>query len=725
MITTASQNSPNGTCCFQIFNGAKTSVGIFDPLLHAKTFSRNTVSQYMRMPIASIARVGELLRFRQSAILAHRHTEPDMINYLAAVRVVLQLRLTSPKASAFAAEFGLPFSTPDGYDTYFTRMAFNAALAQALSRHFDNDTASIAAEISKPVNFHAHNPYIEDDIKLAQALEAKLRGYKLSLEGADAVAALPAGINVEFPFSIRNAGRSDCMHSLEDGYYDGDCIVYTTTLPPEHVRDKTFEGRPSFLDGIGTCVQMPVASIPFVCNDHSPHNYKAKRCSGRDFDNEVMIDASVLELFIKLRCPSEAFKLRPDITSGGGVALTRSTGKDCRWIAPAMSTRLPRNRESSYRNRKWGAYTEKHSRGEGTSTTASLSIQEGIRVTSAERAALSFDSLREHSDGRSTRGVNAVTCLFPSDKSMLNGKEAATRVHVDEWRSGLKGARGKRILPKANSDQLLWGFRGKRNEESGQEIDPFVGNLWYPCNHGFGRKRRKTSIFKTKPTRIYSAQRWAQGHCRQDAAALPDTMPTPVRHRLWHLLEARAVTSRARSHLLLASAGVAPLYECPSGFRSKIELDGTWKSADREKSLPWCQDAARVAQQSNTVPTFVQHRLQHLLGHVAEASTGGAVGVHEEADDVEVVRSGIPLRGMVEARARRIARREYHGTLVSPFPAGIGLLDDSNSDTTRSTATALEGYGTSDEHSIVTDWGNLTGTGNAEGGAATNGDRPE
>ncbi|KAJ7165287.1 hypothetical protein C8R46DRAFT_1035883 [Mycena filopes] len=136
-------------------------------------------------------------------------------------------------------------------------------------------------------------------------------------------------------------------------------------------------------------------------------------------------------------------------------------------------------------------------------------------------------------------------------------------------------------------------------------------------------------------------------------------------------------------------------------------------------------DAARVAQQSNTVPTFVQHRLQHLLGHVAEASTGGAVGVHEEADDVEVVRSGIPLRGMVEARARRIARREYHGTLVSPFPAGIGLLDDSNSDTTRSTATALEGYGTSDEHSIVTDWGNLTGTGNAEGGAATNGDRPE
>ncbi|KAJ7165317.1 hypothetical protein C8R46DRAFT_1035909 [Mycena filopes] len=119
--------------------------------------------------------------------------------------------------------------------------------------------------------------------------------------------------------------------------------------------------------------------------------------------------------------------------------------------------------------------------------------------------------------------------------------------------------------------------------------------------------------------------------------------------------------------------------------------------------LPWCQDAARVAQQSNTVPTFVQHRLQHLLGHVAEASTGGAVGVHEEADDVEV----------------------YHGTLVSPFPAGIALLDDSYSDTTRSTATALEGYGTSDEHSIVTDWGNLTGTGNAEGGAATNGDRPE
>ncbi|KAJ7165323.1 hypothetical protein C8R46DRAFT_1035914 [Mycena filopes] len=356
------------------------------------------------------------------------------------------------------------------------------------------------------------------------------------------------------------------------------------------------------------------------------------------------------------------------------------------------------------------------------------------------KAALSFESIQAERNGG--RSVNAGV----TDSGSKAGP--ASQVAIQQEHAKGKGICYPRSRKQGSEHQLDRVMRTSRSADameeskasdptdygwsahpesahSKTEIDPFVGNLWYPCNHGFGRKRRKTSIFKTKPTRIYSAQRWAQGHCRQDAAALPDTMPTPVRHRLWHLLEARAVTSRARSHLLLASAGVAPLYECPSGFRSKIELDGTWKSADREKSLPWCQDAARVAQQSNTVPTFVQHRLQHLLGHVAEASTGGAVGVHEEADDVEVVRSGIPSRGMVEARPRRIARREYHGTLVSPFPAGIGLLDDSNSDTTRSTATALEGYGTSDEHSIVTDWGNLTGTGNAEGGAATNGDRPE
>ncbi|KAJ7165253.1 hypothetical protein C8R46DRAFT_1035858 [Mycena filopes] len=143
---------------------------------------------------------------------------------------------------------------------------------------------------------------------------------------------------------------------------------------------------------------------------------------------------------------------------------------------------------------------------------------------------------------------------------------------------------------------------------------------------------------------------------------------------------------------------------------SKLELDGS----RGEKALPWCQDAALVAQQPNTMPTSVRHRFRHLLGHLAElpaggslslgaigcgGSTGGAVGVHEEADDVEVVRSGIPLRGMV---------------------------DRSSSPTDRAArTTALEGYGTSDEHSIVTDWGNLTGTGNAEGGAATNGDRPE
>ncbi|KAJ7165197.1 hypothetical protein C8R46DRAFT_1035802 [Mycena filopes] len=189
------------------------------------------------------------------------------------------------------------------------------------------------------------------------------------------------------------------------------------------------------------------------------------------------------------------------------------------------------------------------------------------------------------------------------------------------------------------------------------EGDPFVGYPVVSDVKGFAynyymylirSKNGRDLHIQTKPTRIYSAQRWAQGHCRQDAAALPETMPTPVRH------EARAVTSRVRSHLLLTSAGVAVTVheEADNGEGiAVIELDGMSKSADREKSLPWCQDAARVAQQPNTVPTSVWHRPQHLLGHIAEgrysderrallqgraqshlllASTGGAVtvGVH-------------------------------------------------------------------------------------------------
>ncbi|KAJ7165162.1 quinon protein alcohol dehydrogenase-like superfamily [Mycena filopes] len=92
------------------------------------------------------------------------------------------------------------------------------------------------------------------------------------------------------------------------------------------------------------------------------------------------------------------------------------------------------------------------------------------------------------------------------------------------------------------------------------EGDPFVGYPVVSDVKGFAynyymylirSKNGRDLHIQTKPTRIYSAQRWAQGRCRQDAAALPETMPTPVRH------EARAVTSRLRSHLLLTSAGVA------------------------------------------------------------------------------------------------------------------------------------------------------------------------
>ncbi|KAJ7165223.1 hypothetical protein C8R46DRAFT_1035823 [Mycena filopes] len=278
---------------------------------------------------------------------------------------------------------------------------------------------------------------------------------------------------------------------------------------------------------------------------------------------------------------------------------------------------------------------------------------------------------REYPDGkewraRRERGSHRQCVLpvkLPTNKSTPKGKGFATHVHENKDRSTSWSV--MRTSRSANAMEVPEESKASDPTDYGWSAHPENADsktVWWRKAEDHERRPKKEvgkmqSIARdahTKPTRIYSAQRWAQGHCRQDAAALPETMPTPVRHRLWHLLEARAVTSRVRSHLLLTSAGVAVTVheEADNGEGiAVIELDGMSKSADREKSLPWCQDAARVAQQPNTVPTSVWHRPQHLLGHIAEgrysderrallqgraqshlllASTGGAVtvGVH-------------------------------------------------------------------------------------------------
>ncbi|KAJ7165240.1 hypothetical protein C8R46DRAFT_1035845 [Mycena filopes] len=289
-----------------------------------------------------------------------------------------------------------------------------------------------------------------------------------------------------------------------------------------------------------------------------------------------------------------------------------------------------------------------------------------------ERGGLEF---REYPDGkewraRRERGSHRQCVLpvkLPTNKSTPKGKGFATHVHENKDRSTSWSV--MRTSRSANAMEVPEESKASDPTDYGWSAHPENADsktVWWRKAEDHERRPKK------EVGKMQSIARDAHGHCWQDAAALPETMPTPVRHRLWHLLEARAVTSRVRSHLLLTSAGVAVTVH---------------EEADNGEGI-----AVLFGRATRAVT-----RRGH--SHLLLASTGGAVGVHEEADDVEVVRSGIPLRGMV---------------------------DRSSSPTDRAArTTALEGYGTSDEHSIVTDWGNLTGTGNAEGGAATNGDRPE
>ncbi|KAJ7710052.1 hypothetical protein B0H16DRAFT_1745787 [Mycena metata] len=132
----------------------------------------------------------ELIRLREVAENAVDHDHPDMQIYFTSV-------------DAFERDFGSPPLFSDGLEEYFRRMRFHASLAEGLAQRFNHDQASIAAEAAKPISFTVANPYSDGDQRQLW-LEETLRSWKHSVEGPDAVAALPAAVNIQFPFCIPN-----------------------------------------------------------------------------------------------------------------------------------------------------------------------------------------------------------------------------------------------------------------------------------------------------------------------------------------------------------------------------------------------------------------------------------------------------------------------------------------------------------------------------------------
>jgi hypothetical protein len=77
-------------------------------------------------------------------------------------------------------DFGYPFSSDDGWDPHFDRMAFHASVADGLIRRFENDTARMTAEMSGPLLFSICNPYPDEDTRQLE-LEAE-RGCLFSVK---------------------------------------------------------------------------------------------------------------------------------------------------------------------------------------------------------------------------------------------------------------------------------------------------------------------------------------------------------------------------------------------------------------------------------------------------------------------------------------------------------------------------------------------------------------
>ncbi|KAF8152729.1 hypothetical protein K438DRAFT_2079376 [Mycena galopus ATCC 62051] len=120
-----------------------------------------------------------------------QHDEPEMKAYFALDK-------------AYEIDFGSPYSD----DLYLRQMGFRALVEENLGRLFNHDPIAIAAEISKPSLVTIRNPYVEGDSRQLVA-EAKLREWKLTLEGPRAVEALPQTINMEFPFIVKCQNPND------------------------------------------------------------------------------------------------------------------------------------------------------------------------------------------------------------------------------------------------------------------------------------------------------------------------------------------------------------------------------------------------------------------------------------------------------------------------------------------------------------------------------------
>ncbi|KAJ7035897.1 hypothetical protein C8F04DRAFT_1181926 [Mycena alexandri] len=140
------------------------------------------------------------------------------------LRATELIRLREAAADAFEADFG-PLDVHDSLDYHFESMLFHASLAADLALRFNNDEASIIAEAAKPISFTVANPFSENDPRQL-ALEACLREWKQIVEGPD-VSALPATINIDFPFHIHNVSATRPGIGLMDyttvttGYYLG------------------------------------------------------------------------------------------------------------------------------------------------------------------------------------------------------------------------------------------------------------------------------------------------------------------------------------------------------------------------------------------------------------------------------------------------------------------------------------------------------------------------
>ncbi|KAJ7040120.1 hypothetical protein C8F04DRAFT_1178220 [Mycena alexandri] len=144
----------------------------------------------------------ELLKLREAAGGIEEHDHQDMVLYLA-------------REGAFEDDFGHEFSSNDGLDGHFKRMALHASSAQELALCHDNDKPRMLAAAALPVTFDIYNPYKEGHPD-REAFDETFRGYMPAYWKNDP----PAGNgnpNV-IRLSFRNPGVD--TESILRGYYD-------------------------------------------------------------------------------------------------------------------------------------------------------------------------------------------------------------------------------------------------------------------------------------------------------------------------------------------------------------------------------------------------------------------------------------------------------------------------------------------------------------------------